>query len=60
MVDGEVLKPSPVLCNDAMEEAHKEGLPIFLWGNIPHRDPEKLHSIFSIWGLLSQPVEQYQ
>eukprot|EP00971_Amphidinium_carterae_P067678 1340265-Amphidinium_carterae.2 len=33
---------------------------LYLFGNIPYRDSEKLHSIFSLWGLLTQAVEQYQ
>eukprot|EP00971_Amphidinium_carterae_P207439 4115804-Amphidinium_carterae.1 len=29
------------LALDAIDEAHKDGLPIFVWGNIPHRNSEK-------------------
>eukprot|EP00971_Amphidinium_carterae_P033359 656889-Amphidinium_carterae.1 len=48
------------LALDAIDEADKDGLPIFVWGNIPHRDSEKVHSMFSIWGLIAQAVEQSQ
>eukprot|EP00971_Amphidinium_carterae_P186392 3699977-Amphidinium_carterae.1 len=34
------------LALDAIDEAHKDGLPIFVWGNIPRRNSEKVHSMF--------------
>eukprot|EP00971_Amphidinium_carterae_P024813 489446-Amphidinium_carterae.2 len=44
---------------DAIEDAHKDGLRIFVWGNIPYRDSCKTRSIFSSWELIAQAVDEY-
>eukprot|EP00971_Amphidinium_carterae_P143937 2852239-Amphidinium_carterae.1 len=33
------------LAPDAIDEAHKDVLPIFVWGNIPYRDSGNVRSI---------------
>eukprot|EP00971_Amphidinium_carterae_P308156 6124152-Amphidinium_carterae.1 len=45
---------------DAIDDAHKDGLQIFVWVHIPYRNSGKIRSMFSSWELIAQAVEEYQ
>eukprot|EP00971_Amphidinium_carterae_P129320 2561454-Amphidinium_carterae.2 len=45
---------------DAIEDARKAGLHIFVWGNMPYQDATKTRSILSSWELIAQAVEESQ